>query len=51
MREPHKHIKALETYIAQLEFFTAILLAVSVNRNANLEMLENYIRGLKPTNR
>lgn len=34
-------------YIEQLEFFCAILLAVSVNRAANLETLETFIKDLK----
>ncbi len=36
-----------EVYIGQLEFFCAILLAVSVNRTANLEALEDFVKNLK----
>jgi len=39
--------KRREVYIDQLEFFCAILLAVSVNRAANLEALEDFIHNLK----
>lgn len=38
--------KDLRERLAALEFFTAILLAVSVNRAANLEALETFIKDL-----
>lgn len=34
-------------YIEQLEFFCAILLAVSENRAANLDALEGFVKDLK----
>ncbi len=47
-REAYEYVPpAGVTYIEQLEFFCAILLAVSVNRAANLEALEDFIHNLK----
>jgi hypothetical protein len=47
-REAYEYIPpAGATYVDKLEFFTAILLAVSVNRAANLETLETFIKDLK----